>query len=152
MYRTLVSDQSVTVYGPLQIWNTDTIGTTSLPNGIILKSGRSSLISSSGKDSIDIYYSSNGFVITALSIYNRSTSFFVGLSANLNDSLESPTKLDSWVTLVQDSETNYFFLFDSGSHYSKMIITEKGGGAPGDPQAWVKVKLLYNNKTNDRRF
>jgi hypothetical protein len=145
--RTLVSDKSVTIYGP------DTIGTTGFPSGIILKSGRSSLIASGDKDSVDVYYSNNGFVIVtpSTSINNRSTSFFVGLSTNLNDGVPSPTKIDSWVTQVQNSGTNYFFLFDSDSHYSKMIITDRGGGTPGNP-TWIKVEWLYNNKPNDRRF
>lgn len=148
---TLVSDQSVLVYGPIQIWESS--GTTGLPSGIILKSGRPSLISSGGKDSVDIYYSSNEFVITTPnnSINNRSTSFFIGLSTNLNDSIMSPVAIPSWVSMVFDSEKNYFFLFDSDFHYSKMIITEKGGGTPGNP-AWLKVQWLYNNKSNDRRF
>src|ERR1035437_4691304 len=115
--RTLVNDKSVTIYGP------DTIGTIGYPSGVILKSGRSSPVASGDKDSVDVYYSNNGFVIATPSsiINNRSTSFFVGLSTNLNDGIQSPTKIDSWVTQVQNSETNYFYLFDSDSHYSKMI-------------------------------
>ena len=149
--RTMVSDQSITVFGPVQIW--DTTGTIGLPSGIILKTGSSILIDSGGKDSVDFYFSSNKFVISTPSsnINNRSTSFFVGLSTNLNDSIESPTKLDSWVKQVQNSETSYFFLFDSDAHYSKMIITDKDNGTAGSP-AWIKVKWLYNNKPNDRRF
>jgi hypothetical protein len=145
--RTLVSDKSVTIYGP------DTIGTIGYPSGVILKSGLSSPVASGDKDSVDVYYSNNGFVITTPSsiINNRSTFFFVGLSTNLNDGVQSPFKIDSWVTQVQNSETNYFFLFDSDSHYSKMIITDRGGGTPGNP-TWIKVEWLYNNKPNDRRF
>ena len=149
--RTLISDNSISIYGPIQIW--DTSGTTSLPSGIILKTGRSSLTSSGGKDSVDLYFLSNGLVLTtpSSSINNRITSFFVGLSTNLNDSTESPSALNSWVTQVQSSETNYFFIFDSDSHYSKMTITERDPGSSGNP-AWIKVKWLYNNKPNDRRF
>ena len=149
--RTMVSDQSITVFGPIQFG--DTTGSTGLPSGIILKTGRSSLIASGSKDSVDLYFSSKGFVISAPSniINNRSISFFVGLSTNLGDGIESPTKLDSWVMQVQNSETNYFFLFDSDFHYSKMIITDRDSGSSGSP-AWVKVKWLYNNKSNDRRF
>jgi hypothetical protein len=93
--RTMVSEQSITVFGPIQFW--DTTGSTGLQSGIILKTGRSSLIASGGKDSVDVYFSSKGFVISAPSsiINNRSTSFFVGLSTILDDGIESPTKLDS---------------------------------------------------------
>ncbi|MDR3667431.1 MAG: hypothetical protein P4L35_11370, partial [Ignavibacteriaceae bacterium] len=149
--KTFISDISVSEYGPIQIW--DTTGINNMPSGIILKKGESSLITSGGKDSVDIYYSSNEFVITTptINIDNRITSFFVGLSSNLDDSVESPTVLDTWVTSVQNSETNYFFLFDSDSHYSKMIITERDTSSSGSP-AWIKIKWLYNNKPNDRRF
>jgi hypothetical protein len=149
--RSLLLDISVSAFGPVQIW--DTSGTTNLPSGIILKTGRSSLLASGGRDSVDFYFSSNGLVISTPSsnINNRNTSFFVGLSSNLNDSIESPTVLDSWVSQVQNTESNYFFLFDSDSHYSKMIITERDSGSVGNP-AWIKVKWLYNNKPNDRRF
>jgi hypothetical protein len=151
--RTLLSDKSITNYGPITIWAA-TVDSIAFPRGIILKTGRSSLLTSGGKDSVDIYYSSNGLVITtpSSSINNRKTSFFVGLSTNLNDNVESPTVLDSWVAQVQNSETNYFFLFDSDSCYSKMIITADSlGGASGSP-AWIKVQWLHNNKPNDRRF
>jgi hypothetical protein len=151
--RTLLRDKSVANYGPITIWAA-TSDSIVFPRGIILKTGRSSLLTSGGKDSVDIYYSSNGFVITtpSSSINNRYTSFFVGLSTNLNDSVESPTVLNSWVTQVQNTETNYFFLFDSDSCYSKMIIiADSGGGTSGSP-AWIKVQWLHNNKPNDRRF
>jgi hypothetical protein len=149
--RTLLSDNSISLYGPIQIW--DTTGVSIFPNGIILKTGKPSLTTSVGKDSLDCYYSSNGLVLTTPTntINNRISSFFVGLSTNLNDSIESPTVLDSWLTQVQNSETNYFFIFDSDSHYSKMIITDRYPGSAGNP-AWIKVKWLYNNKPNDRRF
>jgi hypothetical protein len=150
--RTLLSDKSVTNYGPITIWAT-TVDSVIFPRGIILKAGRSSLLASGGKDSVDIYYSSNGLVITTSTslINKRSTSFFVGLSTKLNDSIESPTVLDSWVTQIQNSQANYFFLYDTDSHYSKMIITESGSSTSTSP-AWIKVQWLYNNKQNDRRF
>jgi hypothetical protein len=149
--RTLLSDNSISEYGLIQIWNTP--GTTGFPSGIILKTGRSSLIESGGKDSVDFFYSSNGSILStpSNSINNRSTSFFVGLSADLNDSVDSPIVLDSWAKQVKFSETNYFFLFDSDFHYSKMMITERDTSSSGSP-AWIKVKWFYNNKPNDRRF
>jgi hypothetical protein len=150
--RTLLSDKSITNYGPVKIW-ASTVDNIVFPRGIILKSGQSSLLAAGGKDSVDIYYSNNGFeiVTSSSSINNRSTSFFVGLSTNLYDSVQSPTVLDSWVTQVLYSEKNYFFIFDSDSHYSKMIITESGGATSTNP-AWIKVQWFYNNKPNDRRF
>lgn len=149
---TLTSDQSVTAYGPIQIW--ESAETTGLFSGIILKTGSPSLIAGGGGDSVDLYYSSNGLVIStpSSSINNRNTFFFVGLSNNLNDGVESPTKIDSWVTQVNNTETNYFFLFDADSCYSKMIITADSAGSISGSPAWIKVKWLHNNKPNDRRF
>jgi hypothetical protein len=151
--RTLVSDKSITTYGPIQVF--ETIGTTaSQPSGIILKSGRAYSISTgTGKDSVDIYYSSTGFVVktSTSSINNRTTSFLVGTSTNLNDGVASPLATSSWANQVVDTERKYFFLFDSDSHYSKMVILSQGGGTPGNP-AYVMVQWLYNNKPNDTRF
>jgi hypothetical protein len=149
--RTLVSDKSVTNYGPIQIW--ETVGTSaSQPSGIILRSGRASSITSGGKDSVDVYYSSNGYVVaTAFNINSRPTSFYVGSANNLTDGVASPPATVSWLTQVNDTQNNYFFLFDADLHYSKMIITERGGGTVGNP-AWIKVQWLYNNKPNDQRF
>lgn len=151
--RILLSDKSVTNYGPIKIWAA-TADSIAFPRGIILKTGRSSLLASGGKDSVDIYYSSNGFVIStsSSSINNRKASFFVGLSTNLNDSVESPTVLDSWVTQVPNTETNYFFIFDTDSCYSKMIITADSVGNTSGSPAWINVQWLHNNKPNDRRF
>jgi len=150
--KTLLSDISVTNYGPIKIW-ASMIDSITFPRGIILKTGRSSLLAAGGKDSVDIYYSSNGLVMTtsSSSINNRKTTFFVGLHTNLTDSVESPTELDSWVTQVQNTQTNYFFLYDSDSHYSKMMIIGRDSGSVGSP-AWIQVQWLYNNKPNDRRF
>ena len=74
----MVSDQSITVFGSIQCW--DTPSSTGLQSGVILNSH----IASGGKDLVDVGFSSNGFVIFAPSsnINNRSTSFFVGLSPN----------------------------------------------------------------------
>jgi PEGA domain len=152
--RTLVSDISVTVYGPVTVWESaDPLATD--PSGIVLKSGQAVSIGSSTYGPVDIYYSSNQFVVaTAYGLYNntgRSTYFYVGSAKNLTDGVSSPLATNSWLTEVNDTQTNYFFLFDSDSHYSKMIITGMGGGTPGNP-AWINVKWLYNNKPNDQRF
>jgi hypothetical protein len=152
--RTLVSDISITIYGPVTVWESaDPLATD--PSGIVLKSGQAVSIGSSTYGPVDVYYSSNGYVVaTAYGLHNntgRITSFYVGSSNNLTDGVSSPLATNSWLTEVNDTETNYFFLFDADSHYSKMIITGMGGGTPGNP-AWINVKWLYNNKPNDQRF
>ena len=151
--RTLAIDKSITAYGPVQAWESADPSAAD-PSGFVLKSGQAVSIGTSTYGPVDVYYSSNGYVVaTAYGLHNntgRSTSFFVGTSNVLTDGVASPLAINSWVTQVLDTETNYFFLFDADSHYSKMIITERGGGTVGVP-AWIKVKWLYNNKPNDQR-
>jgi hypothetical protein len=149
--KTLVSDKSISNYGPIQIW--ESVGTTaSQPSGIILKTGRASSIASGGKDSVDIYYDGNAFVIaTAFNINSRATSFLVGASATLTDGIASPLVTNTWVSQVTDAPGNYFFLYDTNGHYSKMIILSRVGGTPLNPST-VMVQWLYNNKANDPRF
>jgi hypothetical protein len=150
---TLKGDQSITEFGPIQIWET-TVTDSTQPSGIVLKLGKASSIITGNHAFVDIYFSSNGYVVATASDKNgRNTSFFVGLSDSLSDGMISPLYIPSWVSQVSEMVNNYFFLFDFDSHYSKMVIIDKGGvqGSPSNP-AWVKLKWLYNNKPNDPRF
>jgi hypothetical protein len=151
--RTLAINKDITAYGPVRVWESaDPLATD--PSGLVLKSGQAVSIGAATFGPVDIYYNSNGFVVEQAFGHNstgRKTSFFVGTSSNLNDSVSSPAALSTWVTKINDTETNYFFLFDADSHYSKMKITSMGGGTPGNP-AWIEVQWLYNNKANDQRF
>ena len=45
---------------------------------------------------------------------------------------------------MRDTQTNYVFLYDDDGHYSKMKITNRGGGSGSDP-AWVEITWIYNN-------
>jgi hypothetical protein len=152
--RTLVSTEVISVYGPVRIWESADPSAAD-PSGIVLKSGLAVSIGTSTYGPVDIYYSSNGFVVaTAYGLHNntgRSTFFYVGSSNNLNDGYGSLLATSSWAALVTDTQANYFYLFDSDSHYSKMIITNRGGGTPGNP-AWVDVEWIYNETPNDTRF
>src|SRR5690606_19861066 len=130
----------------------ETTGTTAQqPSGLDLSAGVA--VSSSNADA-DIFYSSSGFVIRTST--SRSTVFYLSNSSNLDDGEDSPLALNAgqggWTDRVDDVVTNYFFLFDADSHYSKMKIINRGGGqGPGDP-AWVIVQWHYNNASNDQRF
>lgn len=151
-FVTLTSNLFLSSYGPIRLW--ESTGTTaSQPAGLDLSSGTPYGLTSPDKDKIDVYYSSNVFVIrtAAGTVNNRDTKFFTGNGANINDGIISPTVSASWLIQVNDIETNYFFLYDSDNHYSKMVITDRGGGTPGDP-AWIEVSWLYNNTPNDVRF
>lgn len=142
-------------FGPVRIWETAGTDTTQ-PSGLDLSTGNAYGIgsASSNRDKVDIYYSSNGFVVrsaNAASGLTRVTSFFVGSGSNLNDGVGSPLATSSWASQMGDRETNYVFLFDHDSHYSKLKITNWGGGTPGNP-AWVEVTYIYNEQANSRVF
>lgn len=147
----LTSSVDTVVYGPVRLW--ETTGTSaSQPSGLDLSTGMAHGVSGSNANLNDIYYSSNGFVVrSANNAGGNNTSFFVGNGTNLMDGEDSPLATSSWGSSVADTQSKYFFLFDSNSHYSKMIITSRGGGTPGNP-AWVEVKWVYNKKANNTNF
>ncbi len=156
---TLVSDLSVTAYGPVRIW--ETAGTSaSQPSGLDLSSGNAYGVSSTDKDKVDIYYSTTGtggvpFLVQSADLYpnlTRHTLFYVGSGTDINDGTDSPNSaLSGWTDNMSDRETHYVFLYDEDGHYSKLIITNYGGGTGTEP-AWVEVKWLYNNTGADKRF
>jgi hypothetical protein len=156
---TLVSNLDVTTYGPIQIW--ETAGTSaSQPSGLDLSSGNAYGVSSADKDKVDIYYSTTGtggtpYLVQSADLYpnlTRHTLFYVGNGTDITDGEDSPNSaLSGWTDNMSDRESNYVFLYDEDGHYSKLIITDFGGGTGTDP-AWVKVKWEYNNTGADKRF
>jgi len=144
--------QAVT-FGPIQIW--ETVGTTAAqPSGLDLSSGNAYGISSTNKTDVDIFYNGTSFVVTSADNatgLTRKTYFKIGSNNVLTDETSSPLKDGAWTTSVKDTVSNYVFLYDADLHYSKIIITERGGGTPGNP-AWLKVKWVYNQTANDVRF
>ncbi|MDH7515971.1 MAG: PEGA domain-containing protein [Bacteroidota bacterium] len=153
--RTIVlnSDEEQVSFGPVRIW--ETIGTTSAqPSGLDLSTGNAYGISSTDKDKVDIYYSSDGFLVQSAHLstqMTRKTWFEVGAGTDLNDGVDSPVQTTNWKYNVGDRETKYFFLYDADGHYSKAKIVAYGGGTPGNP-AWVEITWWYNKKVNDVRF
>jgi hypothetical protein len=149
----LVSNISTTLFGLVRIY--ETIGTPNDPSGLDLSSGMAYGISSNEKDSVDIYYSSNGFLVQSAHISPnliRETDFFVGSSDNLFDEEDSPLEnMGTWTESILDTETNYVFLYDHDGHYSKLKIVNRGGGQPNVP-AWVDIQWYYNNTRSDNRF
>ena len=144
----LTSDLTTSTYMDT-IWETTGTGADQ-PSGLDLSAG---VAKSSSNSDIDIYYysTSDGFVFEIRSSTSRSTSFLIGSSTNLFDGVPSPLATNSWATKMSDRETNYVFLFDADSHYSKLKITSYGGGTVDSP-AYVIVQWIYNNKANDVRF
>ncbi|MCB0746341.1 MAG: PEGA domain-containing protein [Ignavibacteriae bacterium] len=143
----VLTPQSTVFSTPVRIW--ETTGTTAdQPSGLVLSSGAAQ--SSSSAD-IDIYYysSSDGstYLVQSANANNsakRATYFKVSSSTNLNDGVDSGVKNSTWASAMGDRETNYAFLYDADSHYSKLKIVNFGGGTgPGDP-SWVEVSWIYN--------
>jgi hypothetical protein len=150
----LVSNIVTTLYGPVKIY--ETTGTTpNEPSGLDLSSGNAWGVSSDSSGLVDIYYSSNGYLVQSADLYPgliRVTKFFVGSSGNLFDGVDSPDKnTGTWTNNMGDRETNYVFLYDHDGHYSKIKIVTWGGGVPGEP-AWVEVQWYYNETALDKRF
>jgi hypothetical protein len=154
----LVSNISTTLYGPKRIY--ESYGTTAAqPSGLDLSSGNTWGISSDSSGVVDIYYYSDAqgtsYLIQSADLAGliRETDFFVGSGTNLFDEEDSPLRNTvTWSTNIDESETNYVFLYDHDGHYSKMLIVNRGGGTgPGDP-AWVDIQWYYNNTVQDERF
>jgi hypothetical protein len=154
----LTSTLSVTPYGPVTIY--ETLGTTvDQPSGLDLSTGNAYGVSGADKGKVDIYYTSSGYLVQSASLnttqgLTRETFFLVGSGTNLSDGVSSPTYPigGTWTNNINDTQTNYVFLYDDDSHYSKLRITKRGGGSgPGDP-AWIEVTWIYNNTAIDTRF
>jgi hypothetical protein len=154
VHVTLVRDMDTAVFGPIRLW--ETVGTgTNQPSGLDLSTGIAGSVVAGNPASAnnDIYYSSSGYVVRSANNANgRSTSFFVGNSANLFDGVPSPLATNQWTDRIQDTQANYVFLFDQDLHYSKLKVVNRGGGTgPNDP-AWVDLQWIYNKRPNDRNF
>ncbi len=153
----LNSTESITPHGPIKIY--ETIGTTvDQPSGLDLSSGKAYGVSGADKGKVDIYYTSNGFLVQSADLnttqgLTRETLFHVGDGTNLNDGVSS-TNSSFWsvVKSMSDRESNYVFLYDADSHYSKLKITNHGGGGGTGEPAWVEVTWIYNNTVIDTRF
>lgn len=140
-------------FGPVRIY--ETIGTVGQPSGLDLSSGIAYGIAATNpdRDSVDIYYSSTGFLVQSADIspnMSRVTYFRVGNSTNLDDGVDSPVQDGSWGKSVSDTQTNYFFLYDNDQRYSKVKI-QQGGGTPGNP-SYVDVWWYYNRAAGNTRF
>jgi PEGA domain len=153
----LTSTESTTMFGPVKIY--ETAGTdASQPSGLDLSSGNTYGVSGADKGKVDIYYTSNGFLVQSADLnttqgLTRRTLFHVGDGSNLSDGVSS-TNSSFWdgTKSMSDRETNYVFLYDADSHYSKIKITGFGGGGGTGEPAWVEVTWIYNNNQIDTRF
>ncbi|MBE0572054.1 MAG: PEGA domain-containing protein [Ignavibacteriaceae bacterium] len=149
----LTSDIATILYNPVRIY--ETAGTSANePSGLDLSSGMAYGVSSANSGLVDIYYSSNGYLVQSADLYTgliRETDFLVGTGTNLFDGVDSPERTVAWTTGIGDREDNYVFLYDHDGHYSKLKIVNWGGGVPGEP-AWVDVQWYYNETVLDVRF
>jgi hypothetical protein len=161
-FVSLTSTLSTTLYPPVTIWETAGTDPVTQPSGLDLSTGMAYGVSGANKNLVDIYYSTSGtggqgYLVQSADLntsqgLTRQTKFYIGNGTNIADSVDSPNSaLAGWTNHMGDRESNYVFLYDEDGHYSKLIITDFGGGSGGNP-AWVKVQWLYNNTGADRRF
>ncbi|HMU42057.1 MAG TPA: PEGA domain-containing protein [Ignavibacteriaceae bacterium] len=151
---TMISNLFLTFHGTARLW--ETLGTTAdQPSGLDLSSGNPYGISSADKDKVDIYYSSNGYLVKSADLASgltRVTAFMVGGASDLNDGIDSPLRSTGiWLDNMDDREPNYVYLYDNDGHYSKIKIVNSGGGFSGE-DAWVEVEWWYNETVDDVRF
>ena len=151
---TMISNLFLTFYGTARLW--ETLGTSAdQPSGLDLSSGNPYGISSVDKDKVDIYYSSNGYLVKSADLASgltRVTDFMVGGASDLNDGLDSPLRSTGlWLDNMGDRETNYVYLYDNDGHYSKLKIVSWGGGVLGEP-SWIEVEWLYNENSDNTSF
>ncbi|MBI1933046.1 MAG: PEGA domain-containing protein [Ignavibacteriales bacterium] len=144
-----------TKYESIKIY--ETTGTnSSQPSGLILSTGTAISSSNAG---IDIYYysSSDGstYLVQSANANNsakRATYFKISSATNLNDGTDSPAKDATWTNSMSDREANYVFLYDADGHYSKLKISNYGGGSGvGDP-AWVELTWIFNKAVDNKLF
>lgn len=146
---------SYLVFAPDTIWTIS--DTTHAQGGYSLSDGKFYSISSPDKDKIDFYYQSTSygpFIITSADQHSglaRQTFFKIGGTDHLFNGDPAPLKDDSWDKKVYDDRTHFIFLHDNEQHYSKLIILGLGGNSQGKP-GWIRLKWLYNQTKNDRRF
>jgi len=130
--------------------------TAAVPSGLILSVGRASTISSGiSKDSVDIYYKTNGYLISSAKDFPnlpRETYFKLGSATIILDGVDSPAKDNTWALSISDAHSEYFFLYDASGHYSKMIITGTGGGTSVSDPAYLELHWFYNKNQGDKRF
>jgi len=142
-------------YTTIKLW--ETVGTTSSQlAGLDLSSGDalSTTVSGGVNGFIDIYYSSDGFIVRSANGTNsmtRETHFKVAAGSSLTDGVDSPVKDATWETRIADTESSYVFLYDADGNYSKFKIVNRGGGVVGEP-AWVEVSWIYNKAVNSTKF
>jgi hypothetical protein len=158
---TMTTSLSLASFGPVQIF--ETAGTTAQqPSGLDLSAGVAYGISSGDNDKVDIYYSTDGtggqpFLVQSANLSStpgmtRVTKFRVGEGIDLDDGVNSPLQNSgTWTNNMSDRENNYVFLYDNDGHYSKVIISDFGGGQPGNP-AWVEITWYYNQTADNPNF
>ncbi|HOJ18593.1 MAG: PEGA domain-containing protein [Ignavibacteriales bacterium] len=152
---TLTQVLNAVKYGPVKIWETS--GTTAAqPSGLVLSSGNAYGISGTSKDSVDIYYSSTGWLVKSAHLTSLPrTAYFKAAGAgiiNINDGVASSTQDASWGDNMIDRNTNgYYFIKTHDGNYVKIVVSAFGGGTAGNP-AWVEVTWWYNKTVGDKRF
>lgn len=143
-------------FSTIKLW--ETVGTTpDQPSGLDLSTSDalSITVSNGVNGTVDIYYSSDGFIVRSSNGHNqmtRETYFKVAAGSDLADGVDSPVKDGNWTTQIADTETSYIFLYDADGNYSKLKIVNRGGGNAGGADAWVELSWIYNKAVDNTKF
>jgi hypothetical protein len=150
---TLVYDVSLIQFGPVRIY--EPMPATINSCALDLSDARVVGLN----DVMDLfYYSNTDFTIHEIRSADRHpnrfrhTDFLQTTQVDLNDTIDAPLHTNNWTDHLSDREYNYFFIYDEDQHYSKMIITNYGGGTSATDPAWIEVIWIYNKTVNDWRF
>lgn len=161
--KSITLTSNLSLFGPVQIWETTGSNTTTEPSGLILKNGTASFLVSAAPNRLLVdlifYSSSSIFDLRSVHLYGsgltRRTYFKAGTSNNLNDGGNAPTKDGTWIdqlpNLSYEDSSKYYFVYDQDQHYSKIRVVDSGGGNPQVP-AWTKLQWIYNTQVDDTRF
>jgi len=150
----LLASASLQEFGPVTLYYGSGL-TISQPNALVLSTGVSSTFSSLITDSVDLvatYY----YIESAEYYYTGRYTYFYQTVTGTNNLYDGVPSVDissgNWSQELNYSNTSYFFIYDTDHHFSKMIITEKGGSGTTSSPYYIKVKWLYNKVAGDKRF
>lgn len=128
------------------------------PSGIALRLGKALSYATANKDSLDMYYFSKRSAPVAYELRSLPTSFssrtayFKKGASLLTDGVDATAKDATWISAYSDQASEYYFVYDSDKHYSKIKITSRGGLGTTGNEAWVEVQWIYNKAVDNIYF
>lgn len=139
-------------FGHVKLYAVST--SSSQKQAVDLSTGIAYVFNSSSYSYVDVYYTDDGlFIKSTDNAGYRYTRFTEGYGNVLFDGEDSPLYSSGyWSNSMPYDIFSCFYAYDYDNHYSKIMVTNKGGtGTTADPK-WIEVQWLYNIKQSDHRF